>query len=191
MDRAANLTLWILAGIFGLVMLQSARGKKMLNNNGTARPSKMSPDGIAQLKREEGLRLKAYQDEAGVWTIGYGHTGADVFAGQEITEAQADALLKNDLARFEKAVSESTATMIPLSQHEYDALVSFAFNVGVGAFKTSTLLKKFNAGEKLEAAKEFDRWVYITQNGNKVVSFVLQARRGRERNLFLNGIYWQ
>ena len=186
-----DIVVMILAGLAGIFALRQLGARSMKNTNGTPRPSKMSDAGIAQLKREEGLRLKAYKDEAGVWTIGYGHTGASVFAGQEITEAQADALLRNDLARFEKAVTDSVSVMVPLAQHEMDALVSFAFNVGEAGFRNSTLLKKFNAGDKVGAASEFDRWVYITQGGNKVVSFILQGRRARERNLFLNGIYWQ
>lgn len=157
---------------------------------GISNTMKMSERGIDQLKREEGLRLETYLDEAGIPTIGYGHTGQDVIAGQKITEQQADGLLRSDLARFEKAVNDYRAQMIPIEQHEYDAMVSFAFNVGTNAFKDSTLLKKFNAGDKEGAANEFTRWVYITQGGNKVVSFVLTARREREKKMFLTGSYW-
>lgn len=109
-----------------------------------------SDKGIALIKGFEGLRLKAYKCSAGVWTIGYGHTKG-VKEGQTITEAEAETLLREDLRTFEVGVS-SLVTVF-LHQCQFDALVSFAFNLGVGAIKGSTLLKKINARAGAEAIR--------------------------------------
>ncbi len=101
--------------------------------------------GLALIKSFEGLRLEAYLCPAGVWTIGYGSTGDHVYSGQVITEKEAEELLRKDLWRFEDCVSCSVT--VPLTDNEYAALVSFSFNVGCGAFKDSTLLRRLNAGE--------------------------------------------
>ena len=107
-----------------------------------------------RIKKFESCRLTAYQDAAGVWTIGYGHTGS-VYAGMQISQEQAGDLLKADLKRFEAAVNRYVTGA--LTQGRFDALVSFTFNVGEGALKKSTLLKKMNAGDMDGAAREFDR----------------------------------
>ncbi|PSB66784.1 muraminidase, partial [filamentous cyanobacterium CCP1] len=86
--------------------------------------------GLRLLKAFEGLRLEAYLDPVGVWTIGYGTTSG-VFPGMRITEAQAEAFLRRDLARFERAVSDLIT--VPLNEDQYSALVSFTYNVGEGA----------------------------------------------------------
>lgn len=111
--------------------------------------------GIELIKSFEQLRLEAYRDSVGIWTIGYGHTGPEVRAGDKISERQADMLLEADLLTAERGVLDA------LDMHrvsEFDACVSLAFNVGVKAFKGSTLVKLHNAGNRMGAAKEFQRW---------------------------------
>jgi len=130
-----------------------------------------SSAGLALIKEHEGLRLDAYLCPARVWTIGYGHTG-DVHPGQRITEAMADLLLQSDLKSFERAVN--AAVKVPLTQGQFDALVSFAFNVGAGAFRLSTLLRVLNEGDYRAAAKQFDRWVH---GGGKVLPGLVRRRR--------------
>ena len=108
---------------------------------------KASPACFAVLKFEEGLRLTAYRNKGDVWTNGYGHTGADVFEGQVITEAQADAWLARDIGWAEAAVN--AAVKVPLTQPQFDALVSLTFNLGAGKVmneRESTLLRLLNAG---------------------------------------------
>jgi lysozyme len=144
-----------------------------------------SPAGRAFIGRHEGLRLTAYRDAAGVWTIGYGHTAAAgppvPAAGMSITAAEADAILGRDLARFEAAVTRLVT--VPLSQARFDALVSFAFNVGEGALARSTLLKKLNGGDVRGAAAEFGRW---NKAGGRVLAG-LTRRRAEERAMFETG----
>lgn len=141
---------------------------------------RVSPEGIALIKQWEGLRLRAYQCSAGVWTIGYGHTG-NVRAGMEITEEGADALLVSDIAKFERAVAQ--AVEVPLTQHQFDALVSFVFNVGEGAFKGSTLLRKLNAVQYDAVPAELMRWVHA--GGKRVQGLV--NRRAAEAGLWARG----
>jgi lysozyme len=94
---------------------------------------KTSRSGVDLIKSLEGLRLTSYLDSVGVPTIGYGHTGPEVALGQKIDHQHAEVVLRKDLIRFENAVKESVK--IELNQHQFDALVSFAFNVGVNALK--------------------------------------------------------
>ena len=139
---------------------------------------KISQNGIDLIKEFEGCRLEAYKCPAGIWTIGYGHI-AGVEKGQKITKAQAENLLKQDLQRFENGVNN--LVKVKLTQGQFDALVSFAFNCGVEALKKSTLLKVLNQGKYDEAADEFDKWVYagmIKLNG-------LVRRRRAEKEMFL------
>ena len=138
-----------------------------------------SQQGIDRIKKFESCRLTAYQDTAGVWTIGYGHTGS-VYARMQISQEQAGDLLKADLKRFEAAVNRYVTGA--LTQGRFDALVSFTFNVGEGALKKSTLLKKMNAGDMDGAAREFDRWIYA---GGKVLNGLVK-RRAAEKAMFLN-----
>jgi len=135
---------------------------------------------LEMLKQFEGLRLKAYQDSAGVWTIGYGHT-KKAYPGMVITRAEAERLLRQDLVRFERAVRDRAT--VPLTQNQFDALVSFSFNVGVGAFSKSTLLKRLNQKDYAGAKQEFKRWVYA--GGRRLQGLV--NRREREAQLFLSG----
>jgi lysozyme len=133
------------------------------------------------IKTAEGLRLTAYKDGGGVWTIGYGHTGADVREGLTIPLSEAERLLTRDLRVAENHVNG--AVQVKLTQNQFDALVSFVYNVGGDAFRKSTLLKKLNAGDYLGAADQFPRW---NKDNGKVVDGLTNRRR-EERALFLRG----
>lgn len=138
---------------------------------------KISQRGLDLIKQFEGLKLTAYLCPAGVPTIGYGTTKG-VRMGQTITAAEAERMLAQDVEKFAKGVRE--AVKVPLEQHEFDALVSLAYNIGLGAFRTSTLLRLLNAGDKEAAAKQFDRW---NKAGGKPLAG-LTRRRAAERKLF-------
>ncbi|MDO5086614.1 MAG: DUF1521 domain-containing protein [Comamonadaceae bacterium] len=139
---------------------------------------KMSQAGLNMVKKYEGLYTKAYYCPAGVLTIGYGHTGPDVKPGQRITAAQAENLLRKDMAQFENAVKR--LVKVPLTQGQFDALVSFSFNVGAGALGKSTLLKKLNAGDYAGAQAEFKRW---NKGGGRVLPGLVK-RRAEEAQMF-------
>jgi lysozyme len=145
---------------------------------------KISDEGIALIKRFEGVRLQAYQDPVGVWTIGYGWTqpvaGRKVSAGMRISSAMADSLLLCGVVQFEQGVSR--LVKVPIAQGQFDALVSFAYNLGLRALGDSTLLRKLNAGDRQGAAAEFGRWV----NAGGARLDGLAARRAAERALFLS-----
>jgi lysozyme len=119
-------------------------------------------DATIQLVKEfEGLRLAAYQDSAGVWTIGYGTTamaglGISPKKGDKITEAEATRLLNMGMAKFGKQISEYIK--VPVNENQYGALVSLAYNIGPEAFRKSTLLKKLNAGDYAGSADQFLVW---------------------------------
>ncbi len=117
-----------------------------------------SDQGLALTEQFEGLRLTAYQDSVGKWTIGYGHTGADVTPGLTITQEQASALLLQDVASAVAAVNRLVT--VPLTQNQFDALVDFTFNAGQGNLASSTLLRELNAGNTAGAAAQFLVWVY-------------------------------
>ena len=142
-----------------------------------------SPAAYALIKEFEGLRLHAYQDSAGVWTIGWGHTG-DVRRGQSITVHQAEALLALDIGIAAAAVNRHVDA--PLSQGMFDALVSFTFNLGERRLAESTLLKKLNLRDYTAAAREFAKWVKATIGGKKVTLPGLVRRRAAERAMFVN-----
>jgi lysozyme len=137
--------------------------------------------GLALTEGFEGCRLEAYQDVRGVWTIGYGHTGADVYAGKVITQTEAEQLLSMDVHTAEACVN--LRVKVPITQDEFDALVDFAFNVGREAFLQSTLLARLNAGDIAGAAEEFGRWVHAGQG----ISSGLVRRREAEAELFRRG----
>jgi len=137
------------------------------------------------IKEFEGLRLDAYLDVAGILTIGYGHTGPDVKSGMKITKARADDLLHKDMQWAIDAVSKSVT--VPTNQYQQAALISLTFNIGAGAFKSSTLLRKLNAGDIEGAANEFCRWNKATVGGKKTVINGLTRRRESERALFMTG----
>ncbi|WP_340619277.1 lysozyme [Xenorhabdus siamensis] len=142
----------------------------------------ISENGINKIKSYEGLRLKAYPDPATggePWTIGYGHTKG-VEPGQMITKQQAEALLREDLSPIYDVLGQYVK--VPLTQGQFDALCSLIFNVGIGNFIHSTLLKKLNQGDYQEAAQEFLKWDKV--NGNKLSA--LLARRKSEQEMFLS-----
>lgn len=141
---------------------------------------KLSPEGLALIKRFEGLRLEAYQDVAGIWTIGYGHTKT-AKKGMTVTEAEADALLLGDVSEFEEAVN---SLGLDLPQHRFDALVSLAFNIGVTAFLDSTLLKKLRMQDHEAVSLEFMRWNKATVKGEKIPVAGLTRRRRTEQRLY-------
>src|SRR3990167_9981689 len=135
------------------------------------------------LKNEEGFRDKAYQDSGGVWTFGYGNTtsgGAPVRAGMSIAKENADTLLKEKANEFANVVKSNVK--VPLTQNEFEALTSFAYNVGPNNFKSSTLLKKLNSGDKTGVEGEFRKWIY---DNNK--NPVLRKRREKEIAYFKTG----
>jgi lysozyme len=137
-----------------------------------------SDQGLALTEQFEGLRLTAYQDSVGVWTIGYGHTGLDVQPGLTITQEQAGALLLQDVAGAVAAVNRLVT--VPLTQNQFDALVDFTFNEGQGNLASSTLLRELNAGNTAGAAAQFLVWVYA--GGVKLPGLV--TRRQAEADLF-------
>ena len=118
-----------------------------------------SKNGLHLTENFEGLRLTAYPDPAthgDPWTIGYGHTGAEVHQGMTITQEQAEEFLMQDVQKAVQTVNLKVHT--DLTQNEFDALVDFVFNCGAGNFAGSTLLKKINAGDMEGAALEFQKW---------------------------------
>lgn len=139
---------------------------------------RISPEGLALVKFFEGLRLTAYRCPAGVLTIGYGSTGPHVKEGMTITEAEASHLLERDLITAEHWVD--THVHAHLHQHQFDALCSFAYNVGGRALADSTLLKLLNRGDYLGAGGQFERWV---KGGGKTLPGLIR-RREAERRLF-------
>jgi len=146
---------------------------------------KINQAGLEHLKRWEGLRLQAYQDSKGVWTIGYGHTAAAgtpyVHKGLKITAQEAERILARDLGQYERAVEE--AVQVPLTDNQFAALVSFTYNVGSAAFKRSTLLKKLNKGDYESVPDEMKKW---TRAGKQHLKG-LKARRVAEGGLWVTG----
>jgi GH24 family phage-related lysozyme (muramidase) len=145
------------------------------------------PDGIALVKSFEGCRLKAYPDPGTggePWTVGWGTTryanGQKVQPGDTVTQAEADALLRNDLARCAAQVTRAIGDA-PTTQKQFDALVSFHYNTG--ALLSSTLLRKHKAGDYAGAAAEFLRW---THAGGKVLPGLVK-RRAAEAALYSQG----
>lgn len=143
---------------------------------------RINETGLAIIRRFEVLRLTTYICPAGVLTIGWGHTGADVRPGMTITRERAVELLNQDVDDFEACVSGAVRGVL-LTSDQFSALVSFAFNVGCAAFQKSTLLRLLRACDLLGAADQFPRW-------NKSKGIVLRGlthRRRVERTFFLGG----
>lgn len=138
-----------------------------------------SQKGVSLIKSFEGLRLKAYQDSVGVWTIGYGAT-CGIAAGMTITNEQAERMLINDISRFEPEIER--LVKVPLSQAQWDALMSFTYNLGAANLGESTLLRLLNACDYAGAAEQFKRW---NKAGGSVLPG-LARRRSAERMMFLS-----
>jgi len=145
---------------------------------------KTSKAGRDAISGHEGVRLKAYRDSAGIWTIGVGHTAAagppKPVPGMTISQDECDDILSRDLEKFEAVID--AAVTVPLNQNEFDALVSLVFNIGGGAFGRSTVRRKLNAGDRAGAADAFLMW---NKAGGRVVRG-LTIRRKAERALFLS-----
>lgn len=139
---------------------------------------KINKKGIAMVKRFEGCVLHVYLDAVGLPTVGWGRMDKSLKVGDKITQAQADKFLEEDLARFEAGVAKLLTR--PVTSNEFSALVSFAFNVGLGALGKSTLLKKVN-NKMVGAEQEFLKW---TRAGGKVLPGLVK-RRQAEMELFL------
>lgn len=154
------------------------------------KPYKASAKLVDYLKKREKLMLEAYLDQAGRWTIGYGHL---ILPGEKyhpfgsvkkITPAQALALFKQDLQ--ERAVVPLNRLLsVPLTQNQADAVISFVFNTGEGAFAGSTMLKRLRGMDFANVPPEFGKWIYVHQNGVAVKSEGLIARRQEEMERFL------
>lgn len=140
---------------------------------------KTSENGKNLIKHFEGLRLNAYKCSSGVLTIGYGHT-AFVKENEKITIGMAEYFLDKDLTIFEYAVNKYCK--VPLNQNQFDALISFVFNVGENNFVNSTLLKLLNQKKYNEAANQFERWIF---DNKKRPLEGLKRRRKMEKELFL------
>lgn len=142
----------------------------------------INAEGIALIKQWEGCKLAAYLCPAGVWTIGFGHT-ATAHEGMTITEAEAERLLRQDLALFEAEVAR--AVDVALTDNQFAALVSWSYNVGVGAMRRSSLIKRLNAGEYDAVPGELAKW-------NKVRGKVVRGlsnRRAAEAGLWARGAF--
>lgn len=163
-------------GFVGSKTFEALANKKKQSNN-------LSDSGMKLLEQFEGLRLESYLDSAGIATIGWGSikypNGNKVKLGDKITKDQAKEYKLHDLKEFKSTVN--TSVKVPLTQNQYDALVSLSYNIGSGAFKNSTLLKKLNIGDYKGAAEQFLAW--NKAGGKKVQGLV--NRREAERKLFL------
>ncbi len=120
-----------------------------------------SDAGLTLTKQFEGLRLDAYQDCAGIWTVGYGHTGRDVNPDRRVTALEAEVLLRADLRDAVDCVNRAVHVEIPLEQYQFDALVDLCYNVGRRNFLQSSLLGYVNGEDFASAAHQFSLWVDV------------------------------
>ena len=139
-------------------------------------------EGLALIKKFEGCELEAYQCSAGVWTIGYGHT-KDVEEGDTISKDQAEEMLVEELHEYENYVNEYVN--VALSQNQFDALVSWVYNLGPANLKASTMLKVLNSGKYEDVPAQIKRW---NKAGGKVLEGRIR-RREAEACLF-KGMEW-
>jgi lysozyme len=144
---------------------------------------KMTEEGLALIRQSEGLRLESYRDAVGVWTIGYGHTSAagapEVVPGQHISREEANAILRRDVEAFADGVRQALSRRIGAQQ--FSALVSFAYNVGLGAFRRSSVLNAVNAGEDAAVPQRLSLWVKA--GGRRLPGLV--KRRAAEAALYM------
>jgi lysozyme len=146
----------------------------------------ISDKGIALIKHHEGVRLKPYQDCVKLWTVGVGHLIGDGKSlppewNRVLTMEEVDGILRKDLARFEQGVSKFCP--VQLTQGEFDALISFSFNLGLGVLQRSTLRQKILRNDKKGAAEEFTKYI---RAGGKIIKGLV-TRRNDEKQLFLGG----
>ena len=134
---------------------------------------KTSPAGLAAITQREGRRNEAYRDSRGIWTIGVGHTGPEVHAGLVWSDSQVESALAHDISWAEDAVNKHVT--VPITQNQFDALVSFTFNIGAEGFATSTAVRVLNSGVN-QAANALLLWEHPAE---------LKARRESERAQFL------
>ena len=144
---------------------------------------KISTEGIALIKKFEGCKLESYKCAAGVWTIGYGSTKL-ITQDMSITQDEAEKLLIKDIAEFEEFVLE--ASEMPLSQHQFDALVSWTFNLGGGNLNSSTMLKVLNTGDYENVPTQIKRW---NKAGGKVLEGLIRRREAEA--LLFEGKDWE
>lgn len=177
---------WLLVGLLGFLgyITLTKKGRELALEIGQE-IMKFSDNGLNVIKRFEGFSAVPYRDAQG-WSIGYGHF---ILPGENLTQidkAQAEVLLRKDAAIAEAAVD--THVTVPLTQNQFDALVSFVYNIGVSAFTKSTLLRKLNSGDYAAAAAQFAVWNKITDatTGQKVVKLALVTRRQGEQALFMS-----
>ena len=143
---------------------------------------KCSKEGLALIKKFEGCRLESYRCSANVLTIGYGHTGG-VLETDVITQDDADKLLEEDIAKFEKYVNDNVT--VELNQSQFDALVAWTFNLGVGNLRQSTMLRKLNEGDYQSVPSEMNRW---NKAGGKTLDGLI--RRRKAEGLLFESKYW-
>lgn len=160
----------------------------------TTHRMRLSRKGLDLIENHETIQFKVYDDGLGILTGGIGHKilpldknpqGVRWKEGDRVSSEQVQKWLSEDVSEAEEAVNKLVVTQ--LSQKGFDALVSFAFNIGVSAFKNSTLLRLLNLGQIEDAAEQFQRWKFGTRNGKKVVLAGLIKRRQEEKELFLQG----
>lgn len=154
----------------------------LMTKKDNAKAMDISAAGIGFIKQRELLSLVVYYDSAGLPTIGYGHLIKSGERYTKITKEQAEELLSKDSQVGVLAINQ--LVKVDINQSQFDALASFIFNVGVTAFRNSTLLKKLNAGDFEAAKKEFSRWDKVTINGQKVSNNGLAYRRKLESELW-------
>ena len=146
---------------------------------------KTNAAGIELICRNEGCGLAAYKCPAGIWTIGFGHTGPDVKPGRVITREEAEHLLADRLEReFEPAVLNAIGDA-PTTENQFAAMVSLAYNIGVGGFRRSTVARKHCEGDYEAAAKAFSMWV---KAGDRTLAGLVR-RRKEEADLYLTDLY--
>ena len=156
--------------------------KQLLQNKGS-KDMNISQEGLSLIKKFEGCEYNAYKCAAGVWTIGYGHTEG-VKEGDLVTQQEADELLKKDVEIFEKEVMK--AVTVPMHQHQFDALISWTFNLGGANLNASTMLKVLNQGAYEDVPAQIKRW---NKAGGKVLDGL--TRRRLAESLLFEGNDWE
>lgn len=143
----------------------------------------ISEEGKNLIKKFEGCELEAYRCAAGVWTIGYGHI-KDVSRGMTITQSEADEMFNHEIKEYETYVN--TAVTVPLSQNQFDAIVSWVFNLGNGNLQASTMLKVINSGDHAGVPAQIKRW---NKAGGKVLDGLVRRREAEA--LLYQGAIWE